>query len=92
VAGESAQTLKGVFTPRNVPGESRWNAEFRFPFQGQAHVYGTTEGRLGAGELTGTVRSEDQRRTFTFRGRFADGTFRGVHAELHNGRESRTGT
>lgn len=84
-------SLKAVFTPA---GENRWDVDFHFQFQGRPHVYsGTAAGSLVDGTLEGKVSTENKRRTFTFRGAFADdGIFRGTHAELSGGRESRTGT
>jgi len=89
--GDEGGDLEAVFTPA---GEDRWSVDFHFTFQGQPHVFsGTARGNLVDGELEGTVRTEDQRGTFTFRGAFADGVFYGTHAQLvEDGREQKTGT
>jgi hypothetical protein len=88
-SGESG-SLEAVFAP---DGDGRWNVDFHFKFQGAPHVYsGTASGSLDDGDLEGTVRTENRRRTFNFRGAFEDGVFRGAHSEVQGGRESRTGT
>ena len=84
--------LKAVFTPR---GDGRWEVAFHFRFRGSPEVFrGTAAGNLSTGKLEGRVRNRNGNggRTFTFRGEFEDGTFRGTHAELFGRRESSTGT
>ena len=82
--------LEAVFT---ATGPDEWKVAFHFRFRGRKHVYrGTAEGSLSAGKLAGTVRNESERRTFTFRGEFENGRFRGTHAETTGGGERRTGT
>ena len=101
LGAEDSQTLKGsfawsrgpqgdleaVFTPT---GTDEWNVSFYFKFRGD-HVYsGTAQGSL-AGELKGTVRNEDKRRTFTFSGRTTGDRFEGTHAETTGGSPQATG-
>lgn len=88
--GGSGGRLEAVFTST---GAGLWNVDFHFRLQGRDHVYsGTARGSLVDGDLEGRVRTENKRRTFTFRGTFEDGVFRGTHAELQDGREHKTGT
>ncbi len=83
-------SLKAIFT---ATGEDRWEVAFHFRFRGDAEVFsGTATGSLAGGTLEGKVKNGSQRRTFTFRGEFEDGTFRGKHAEIFGSRESSTGT
>jgi hypothetical protein len=82
--------LEAVFTPA---GEGVWDVEFFFTFRGTPHTYaGQARGSLTEGDLAGTVKNEDRRRTFEFRGAFDNGTFRGTHEETTEGRERKTGT
>ncbi len=82
--------VEAVFTPA---GERQWSVSFRFDFGGSSHTYsGTADGSLEGGTLSGRVRNENGRRTFTFQGEFRDGQFRGTHAEIMAGEEERTGT
>jgi hypothetical protein len=82
--------LKAVFTPT---GDDRWDVDFHFKFRGTNHTYsGTAEGNLTEGELSGTVKNETKRRTFTFEGSFKEGVFRGIHAEIEDGEPFDTGT
>jgi hypothetical protein len=82
--------LEAVFTPT---GENAWDVAFHFEFDSRKHVYsGTAAGTLGTGELRGEVKNEQKNRTFTFEGSFADGTFKGTHAETTSGRSGSTGT
>ena len=82
--------LEAIFTPT---GEGTWSVDFHFEFRGKPHTYsGVAEGEIGAGKLKGRVQNESKRRTFTFTGEFADGTFRGSHAEVEGEREVSTGT
>ena len=82
--------LEARFTPLEA---GKWNVAFHFTFKGDPHVYaGTAEGSLGAGELSGKVFNEKKNRTFTFRGRFEEGTFNGTHAEVAEGKETAMGT
>ncbi len=82
--------LKAVFTPT---GKETWDVSFYFQFRDKDHTYtGTATGSLSDGSLSGTVKNENQRRTFTFEGTTADGSFEGKHAETTGGGERRTGT
>jgi len=82
--------LAAEFSPT---GEGKWDVTFRFVFREQNHVYsGTAEGSLSAGELSGRVLNEGKSRTFVFRGKFEEGTFRGTHAEIEDDLEQETGT
>ena len=82
--------LRAVFT---ATGENLYDVSFYFEFRGRSHTYsGIAEGSLSDGALKGKVRNEDKRRTFTFRGEFENGQFRGDHAETTSGRARRTGT
>jgi hypothetical protein len=84
--GDKKGPLEAVFTPA---GEGKWEVAFHFEFDGQPHVYaGTAEGSLSDGNLKGAVKTENKKRTFTFKGAFRDGTFTGTHAEA----EHSTGT
>lgn len=78
--GGSKGDLEAVFTPA---GEGVWEVDFHFEFQGKPHTYsGTAEGTLAGGALKGRVLNESKKRTFTFTGDFAEGEFRGTHAEI----------
>ena len=82
--------LEAVFTAN---GQDEWKVAFHFRFRGRGHVYrGVANGSLLQGKLKGTVRNENERRTFTFRGELEDGEFRGTHAETTGGGQRRTGT
>ena len=82
--------LEAVFT---ATGPGAWDVDFYFNFLGVAHVYsGTAAGRLGRGELTGEVLSDGRERSFTFRGSFVDGRFRGTHFEVRGGEKKPTGS
>lgn len=82
--------LEARFTP---DGEASWKVAFEFVFNGRRHTYrGAARGSLEEGRLEGRVQNEYGRRTFSFRGEFQDGVFRGSHAELVRGRERSTGT
>lgn len=88
--GGSSGDLQAKFTPT---GESSWKVSFHFMFRGQRHIYtGTAEGSLSNGSLAGEVKNENRRRTFSFTGTVSDGAFEGTHAELFDGRASKTGT
>ncbi len=103
-AGSDQRTLKGQFVWDQGPtgnlravfeptGDGKWDVDFHFKFRGRAHVYsGTATGNLADGKLEGRVKNESRRRTFTFRGEFEDGTFRGTHAEVFGERQRSTGT
>lgn len=87
--GEDKGDLEAVFTPTS---EGKWDVAFHFEFDGRPHTYaGTAEGTL-AGDLKGRVRSDAGNRTFTFKGTFAGGVFRGTHAEIAGGGQHPTGT
>ncbi len=84
-------TLKAIFT---ASGENRWDVTFHFRFRGQPEIFsGTATGDLATGKLEGRVRNRKGNgpRTFTFRGEFENGTFRGRHSEVFGSRESSTG-
>lgn len=85
-------TLKATFT---ATGDKSWDVAFHFKFRGRPEVFsGTAEGDLASGKLEGKVKNQNGSgpRTFTFRGEFENGTFRGKHAEVYGQRESSTGT
>ena len=85
-------TLKATFT---ATGDNRWDVAFHFKFRGRPEIFsGTATGNLATGKLEGRVRNQrgSGPRTFTFRGEFENGTFRGRHAEVYGKRESSTGT
>jgi hypothetical protein len=87
---DNSGDLKAEFTST---GDGTWDVSFFFKFRGEAHVYsGTAEGSLSSGKLSGTVKNEGKRRTFTFTGSFQDGTFSGTHAEVEDGKPFDTGT
>ena len=82
--------LEARFTPTEA---GKWDVAFHFTFKGDPHVYaGTAEGSLGTGELSGKVFNETKKRTFTFEGRFEEGTFNGTHAEVADGKATEMGT
>lgn len=82
--------LKAIFTPA---GDGQWTVDFHFDFRDEPHIYsGTAEGSLSEGGLKGTVKNENKKRTFIFKGAFEDGQFSGDHEETTEGRERRTGT
>ena len=82
--------LEAVFTPA---GEEKWDVSFHFVFEGQKHVYsGTAQGNLTTGDLRGRVQNEGGNRTWTFKGAFEDGKFKGTHAEVQKDGEHATGT
>jgi hypothetical protein len=84
------QALRAVFTPTAA---GQWDVVFYFEFHGKNHVYkGAAQGSLDGGELSGEVKNENKRRTFTFQGKFQDGEFRGTHAEIKRTGERRTGS
>ena len=81
--------LEAVFTPS---GENTWGVSFRFEFRGTPHTStGTASGSLLDGKLAGSVTNENNRRTWTFEGTCAKGSFQGRHVESTDGR-SNTGT
>ena len=87
---KSPGKLRAVFTPVD---RGNWEVVFHFTFDGRKHAYaGTAEGTLSEGELKGTVKNENRRRTFVFEGRFEEGTFRGRHAEIRGTGQRKTGT
>lgn len=82
--------LRAEFT---ATGEEQWDVAFHFTFDGRDRIYlGTAEGSFLVGEFEGIVRSDDERRTFTFEAEIEDGKFEGTHAETTPGRAGRTGT
>ena len=87
---DNSGDLEAIFTPT---GEGTWDVSFHFDMRGTPHTYtGTAEGSLTDGELKGTVKNEDGRRTFTFEGNTTEGEFSGTHAETTGGRAKSTGT
>ncbi len=91
---DGPKTVRAVFTRPEQPGEERdFDVVFYFKFNGRDHQYrGTAWGSLEAsGELEGRVQNESRQRTFTFRGEFEDGTFKGTHAEIGRRGERKTG-
>ena len=84
------QDLEATFI---ATGKGQWEVSFDFKHRGTPHTYsGTAEGSLTEGKLEGEILNEGKNRTFTFTGEFADGTFRGTHAEITDGRAGDTGT
>jgi hypothetical protein len=105
VHSEDARTLSGtwVWSQRNstgpleaiftATGEGKWDVAFHFTFRDRPRMYsGTAEGSLSDGEFGGTVQNETGERTFTFRGSFDGGKFKGTHAEIEDGDAHETGT
>ncbi len=87
---DRVKPLRAVFTPAGGGG---WQVAFFFEFNGRDHEFrGTAEGSLGEGELSGRVQNEDRQRTFTFKGSFESGLFKGTHAEIGRRGEQQTGT
>lgn len=102
-AAEERRTLTGEYRSNDGDGPVRaifvptgarlWQVTFDFTFNGRRRTYrGTAEGSFEEGRLDGRVQNEYGRRTFTFRGEYEDGIFRGRHAELYRGHEVPTGT
>ena len=88
--GGASGDLKAVF---QSTGENTWDVSFYFDFRSKPHVYsGTATGSLKDGKLEGTVKNENERRTFTFEGNTENGSFQGDHAETTRGEALRTGT
>ena len=88
--GRAQGPLEAVFTPT---GDGSWDVAFHFEFRNKPHTYsGTATGSLSDGELNGQVQNEDQKRSFEFRGTFADGKFKGTHEETTPGRARDTGS
>lgn len=88
--GAAGGELRAVFTPT---GDGTWEVDFHFRFRGRPHTYsGIAEGSLDAGSLSGTVKNESRRRTFTFAGEFEDRVFEAEHFEVGPAGEVRTGT
>jgi len=86
---DKVRPLRAVFT---ATGDRTWDVVFYFKFNGRSHEYkGIAEGGLNEGRLSGRVESEGGRRSFTFRGAFEEGTFKGEHFETTRGREEKTG-
>lgn len=83
--------LEATFVPKS---ESSYEVTFRFDFRDEPRVYtGTATGSLERGELRGTVKNENKKRTFEFEGEFGkDGVFRGKHRELVDDGVKETGT
>lgn len=87
---DKVRPLRAVFTPT---GERTWEVVFHFNFNGRNHQYtGVAEGGLLEGALSGRVENQGGRRTFTFRGEFEQGKFKGEHFETTRGREEKTGS
>ena len=90
IDGETTGDLKAVFTPT---GKDEWNVAFHFDFQDQANVYkGTAQGSLSDGSLEGEVDDGDEgenKRTYRFRGTFANRAFAGTHARVSTEGEPR---
>ena len=82
--------LEAIFTP---DGENKWAVAFHFNFRDKPHIYeGVAKGSLSDGALSGEVKNEDKKRTFTFTGSFQGGTFSGSHAEIREDGTRETGT
>ena len=89
-SGDGDGPVRATFTPTGI---GLWDVVFDFTFNGRRHTYhGTAEGSFTEGRLSGRVKNEYGRRTFTFRGEYEDGVFRGRHAEVARGREVPTGS
>jgi len=84
------QPLEASFT---ATGKGAWDVAFYFKHGGRSHTYrGSARGSLSAGELRGTVKTEDRSRTFSFECTYDAGTFRGTHSEVVGNRQRQTGT
>ena len=82
--------VKAVFT---ATGDNTWDVSFYFNFRDKDRTYtGTATGSLSDGSLSGVVKNENQRRTFTFEGTTTGGQFEGNHAETTGGGARETGT
>jgi hypothetical protein len=88
---DSPQSLEASFTAAG--GKDSWYVSFYFRHAGEQHTYrGTAQGSLTGGELRGTVKTEDESRTFSFECTFQNGTCRGSHYEVSGNRRSKQGT
>lgn len=89
--GGQGGDLQADFTPT---GEDTWDVSFHFTFRGKDHTYtGTAQGSLTEGEMSGEVRNESGKRTWTFEGSFnGKGKFKGTHVETTGGGNTKTGT
>ena len=87
----SSDDLRAVFT---ATGDEQWDVAFHFKFRGRKHTYkGTSTGSLGeGGEMAGTVKTEDKKRTFSFEGSVRNGTMTGTHYEVFRKGKQKTGT
>lgn len=89
--GGQGGDLEAEFTPT---GENTWDVSFHFSFRGKDHTYtGTARGSLEQGAMSGEVRNESGKRSWTFEGSFNDkGKFKGSHVETTGGGQTKTGT
>ena len=90
--GEGTGDLKAVFTEA---GDNAWKVAFYFDWEGDPHVWkGTAEGNLSNGKLSGEVTADlDDPVTFSFAGKFEQGTFHGTHSQIREeGKRKQTGT
>ena len=83
-------TVKAVFTKGDA--KNKFNVKFYFNWGKDQRVYsGTAEGDLKDGSLKGTVKADNQDRTFTFDGACKAAVFSGTHKETTRGTQD-TGT
>ena len=91
---EEPGPIQVVFTPMGEPDETpTWSVVFTVIFQTQEYTfYGTAEGGMVEGKLSGQVQNESGTQTFRFRGGHKDGMFEASHYELEGSAETPTGT
>ncbi len=76
-------------------GDEAWKVVFYFDWEGEPHVWkGTAKGNLSSGKLSGEVTADlDDPVTFSFAGKFEEGTFHGTHSQIREeDKRKQTGT
>jgi hypothetical protein len=91
--GEISGDLEARFTST---GDETWKVTFHFEWEGESRVWnGTAKGSLEKGKLEGeaVMDKADDPSTFTFKGKFKRGNFKGTHAQISKeGEPHATGT
>ena len=87
---KNTHTVKAVFTKTET--KDTYDVKFYFNWGKDQRVYsGSAEGTLKDGALKGTVKADNQDRTFTFDGSCKAAVFTGTHKETTRGSQD-TGT
>jgi hypothetical protein len=87
----ASEPVKAVFT--KTEAADTYDVKFYFKWSKKEHIYsGTATGQLKDGKLEGTVKADDQNRSFGFTGTCKDATFSGSHHEKSGAKEQATGT